>query len=219
MAERRDTRVVAGVGLILTVDGQSEPCLTRNLSRGGMFVVTRRVVPDGKVVGLEVIHHGKRLKAEAQVVKCADDGLGLSFTGADEAFRTAIRALMDAMVAERSIDPTDDVSLDPSRDLKIAWGFPPDNKWWKILGKKKQTAELNNLTGDGASLASKTRPKVGDTIIVYLSSRSFGDAVLVESAAEVIRMTDDGFAVQFQAASIDFRRAVGQIRRHKFTRG
>ncbi|MEE8408063.1 MAG: PilZ domain-containing protein [Myxococcota bacterium] len=218
MAERRDTRVVAGVGLILTVDDTSEPCMTRNLSRGGMFVVTRRIAPEGKVVGLEVIHHGKRLKARARVVKCADDGLGLSFTGADEEFRTAIRALMDAMVAERSIDPTSELSLDPSRDLKVAWGYPPDNKWWKVFGKKKQAAELNNLTGDGASLLSKSRPKVGDAIIVYLSSRSFEGTVTVESPAEVMRMTDAGFAVQFQAASIDFRRAVGQIRRTKFSR-
>lgn len=215
MAERRYTRVRAGVGLILTIDGKAEPCLTRDISRGGMFVVTRRPAYDGQTVQLEVIHEGKRLKAEAQVVTVAEDGLGLSFVGATEGFRNAIRTVMDEMVAARSTD----TELVPGAisDLQVHWSPVEGSKWWAVWHRTRHKCELTNLTLDGASMRSKQRPDVGETVVLELQSRAF-EGGAVTASAEIIRHTNGGFAVYFLAASVEFRRAVSMVRRHKFGR-
>lgn len=215
MAERRYTRVRAGVGLILTIDGKAEPCLTRDISRGGMFVVTRRPAHHGQAAQLEVIHEGKRLKAEAQVVTVAEDGLGLSFVGATDDFRNAIRKVMDEMVAARSTD----TELVPGAisDLQIHWRPEEGSKWWAVWKRTREKCELTNLTLDGASMRSKHRPDVGETVVLELRSRAFKGGA-VSASAEIIRHTNGGFAVYFLGASVEFRRAVSMVRRHKFGR-
>jgi len=218
MAERKDTRVIVGVGVILTIDGSAEPCMTRNLSRGGMFAVTRRKAPRGSMVGLEVVRDGQRLKAKAAVVECADDGLGLSFVGADDKFCNAIRALMDEMVAEKMVAPSEEESVaDDAIEVGAAWGPIGESKWWQVFQKKRHAATFTNLTLDGASLQSNASPPVGQVILFFLMSSALEGGV-VQSTAEVVRHTDTGFAVRFLAASIEFRRAISNARRSKFAR-
>lgn len=189
--------------------------MSRDISRGGMFAVTRRRANLGKVVQLEVIHEGKRLRAEGLVVSVAEDGLGLSFVGASEGFRNAIRGLMDEMVASRSTET--ELLPHAISDLQIHWSPQEGTKWWAVWQKSRHRCELTDLTLDGAALRSKQRPEVGEVVVLQLRSRAFSDSE-VTASAEIVRHTEGGFAVQFLAANIEFRRAVSMVRRHKFGR-
>ena len=220
MAERRDTRVTAGVGVILTINGKPSPCMTRNLSRGGIFAVTRERPPEGTLVDLEVVHQGSRLKAQARVVKLTERGLGLSFVNVGEDFRTAVRSLMDNLVADHSVAPGL-VELDDFDDyeLRMAWAPPGEEGWWKFWKKRRHAADIGNLSLDGAALRSDLKPEVGAVVVVFIEGKEDKAGQPLGSEAEVVRHTDEGFAVKFISPSIDFRGAISEARRSKFRGG
>jgi len=218
MADRRDTRVTAGVGVVLHVGAKKSPCMTRNLSRGGMFAVTKAVVDEGEIVTVEVVHKGSRLKAQARVAQRTEEGLGLSFVDVDDRFRQAVRALMDDLVAGQAtpLEEFDDIGDDATDDLKLAWGHLGEGSRWKFWQKRRYPVEVINLNLDGAGFRSDGRPRVEDSIIIYLEGRkdAFGKPLVCE--AEVVRHTEEGFAVKFSSPSVEFRRVISDARKAKF---
>jgi hypothetical protein len=208
------------VGVIITIDGSPSPCMTRNLSKGGLFALTKRKAAPGAVVGLEVVHKGTRLKARAKVVQQTEQGLGLSFVDVDDGFRSAIRALMDRLVADQasaSIADFDDV--EEVSELTMSWGYPGQGRGWKFWRKGRYDVTVVNLSLDGASFAGEDRPSVGDTVVVNLEGLKDTRGKTLSCPAQVVRHTDGGFAVKFVSPSIDFRQAISAARRSKFTRG
>ncbi len=216
MVERRDTRVTAGVGVILTIDGKPAPCMTRNLSRGGMFAVTKRQAAPGTQVGLEVVHQGTRLRARAEVVQQTPQGLGLRFVDVDDQFRTAIRALMDALVAEQAAQAGDFDDVDDGGRLEMAWAWPGQKSGWKFWKKSRYDVAIANLNVDGGAFKCAERPGVGDAVVMIILGKKDDAGQPLTCQAEVVRHTDDGFAVRFVTPSIDFRRAIAEARRAKF---
>jgi hypothetical protein len=189
--------------------------MTRNLSRGGLFAVTGAEARPGDQVTIEVLHRGIRLKARARVARKTDEGLGLSFEAADEAFRGAIRALMDELViGQAAPEGFDDVK--DGAELRLSWSPPTGGSWWRFWQKRRHVTEVVNLNLDGAGLRSEIRPEVADTIIIFLEGRKDGQGNLLACEAEVVRHTGGGFAVRFLSPSIEFRRAVSAARRSKF---
>jgi hypothetical protein len=212
MTERRDTRVVAGVGVILNNEGKRDPCMTRNLSRGGMFALTKTKLTDGQMLEVEIVHRGKKLSAAARVTGITPDGCGLSFVEPGADFRAGIDALIGSLITENSTGasrtPHDHV------EVKLQWAHLPDGKSWNWWKKKPFVTEVLSLTLDGAALGCKVRPNVGDTVLIFL-----GDGVTEHNTcrAEVVRHTDSGFAVKFLTPGMEFRRLVSRLRRGEET--
>jgi hypothetical protein len=218
MVDRRDTRVTAGVGVVLHVGDKKLPCMSRNLSRGGMFAVTKAVVAEGESVIVEVVHKGSRLKARARVAQRTEEGLGLSFVDVNDQFRQAMRALMDDLVAGRatpSLEDYDDID-DDTGDLKLAWAYPGEGSWWKFWQKRRYIVDVMNLTLDGVGFRTDARPEVEDSIIIYLEGKKDALGQPLACQAEVVRHTDEGFAVKFFSPSVEFRRAISEARKAKF---
>jgi hypothetical protein len=208
MSERRSTRVIAGVGVILLIDGEPEPCMTRNLSRGGMSVATKREVPPETILPFQLIHQGKHLTGKAKVIKCSSDGLGLSFIETDGALGEAIRHLMDEMVQTAGELPEEIAPV----SAVCRWISAEKTAWWQVLKRIHHRGMLTDLTLEGAAVQSGIPPLVGAHVMITLPL----DEEEVEAQAEVVRHTDIGFAVRFIAPSIPFRRAISQLRRGKF---
>lgn len=206
MQSRQDTRVVAPVALLLEVNGETEACFTRNISQGGMFVVTRRDIAQDALVRVFIVREGLRIESKARVVNKAEDGVGLRFVNPAAEFSEGIKALMDDILHK------DDLGGVDHETPHVSWSHIPDGKSWNWWRKSVRHSELTSLSHDGAALQARSRPKVGDTVIVFLSEHDMPDANLT-CQAEVVRHTTSGFAVRFISPSIEFRRMVSVLRR------
>ncbi len=209
MAERRNTRIVAGVGVLMYVDEKPIPCMTRNVSRGGLFVVIKSQLKEGNVVKLEIMHNNKRLPTQARVAKVTKEGLGLTFIDPTAAFVAGIEAMVLDLVRSKS-----DTAIKPSESRVQAEAFwsPPDgsSNIWKFLGRKRNKVTLASLSLDGAALVGKDKPALSETVVVTLKISQEG---IEESCnAEVVRYTDRGFAVRFVSPSREFRSFVSRLR-------
>lgn len=216
MSERKDTRIIAGIGVVVTIDGKPEPALTGDISRGGLFVLTRRVAKKGEVVQLKVVHQDKRLSCNARVVAVKGNGMSLSFIDATDEFRNALRAIMDDLVQEKCPEP----SPDETKELRpaVAWSNLPGGSWPRFWHERLHEGELTGLALEGASIRCRATPEVGATVIVHLRDPGSQDGAL-QAQAEVVRLTgDSGFAVRFISPSIEFRQFVSRARRSKFFR-
>jgi hypothetical protein len=208
MTERRDTRVVAGVGVILVIDGKREPCMTRNIGRGGLFALTRAKLTAGQAIEVEIVHRGEKLASPATVASVNADGAGLKFVGAGPSFLMGVEALIKSMMTDAGSDsgapPSDHV------EASLAWAPLPDGRPWSWWKKRQHGAEIVSLTLDGAALGCKNRPQVGETVLIFLIE---GKSENESCRAEVVRHTDRGFAVKFANPRMEFRRAVSRLRR------
>jgi hypothetical protein len=207
MTERRDTRVVAGVGVILNNEGKREPCMTRNLSRGGMFALTKSKLTEGQMLEVEIVHRGQKLSAPARVASITPDGVGLTFTEPGAEFQGGVDALIGSLMVESGSEaraPHDHV------DAKISWARLPDGKAWTWWKKKPQATEVVSLTLDGAALGCRAKPDVGETVLIFLGD---GQSENNTCRGEVVRHTETGFAVKFLSPGMEFRRLVSKLRR------
>lgn len=209
MTERLDDRVVAAVGVILKVDGKREPCMTRNVSRGGMFVLTKLDLSPGVAVQLEIVHEGKRLTGHAKVTTRTGQGVGVAFAGNDPEFAAGVDTLLRSLLKRPSEEGG---GAEVEVTARMQWSHLPDGKAWNWWRKRRMAATLLSLSLDGAALMTKGKPEPGELIIIYLTDSRDDSGEPVFCRAEVVRHTDRGFAVKFLSPSLEFRRAVSRLR-------
>ena len=79
MTERKDTRLVAPIGVILTIGEDVQACQTRNISKGGIFFKTHQRLGQGQFLDLMIPmrNKGKLLKRRGTVVWSDSDGVGV----------------------------------------------------------------------------------------------------------------------------------------------
>lgn len=207
MSGRSEQRVVAGVGVILDYQGEKIPCLTRNISRGGLFVLLKRDLLEGENITVRIIHDEIRLTVPATIASVAQEGIGITFTKRPPGFKQAIATLLSDLVGTEWNEQTN--AWRQNTNLDVAWTPLPDGKllnWWK---KRRRKAHLTNLSIDGGSLVSAATPEVGEEILLYLRMT---DGQETQCRAEVIRQTDVGFAVIFPDPKLKFRQLIAEIR-------
>lgn len=211
---RQDTRVVAPVAMILEIDGKPDACFTRNISPGGMFVVTRQQAPVDSVVKISIFREGQRLETNARVVTATDDGLGLRFIHTGPEFGLGIAALIADILNEGGTEGGDETfdKIDHQAKAGVSWAHMPDGRSWNWWRKAVRGATLTSLSLDGAAMTSRNRPKVGDVVLFFITGKEIPDGRL-SCQAEVVRHVGRGFAVKFIAPSIAFRRTVSSLRR------
>lgn len=197
MSERREPRVPVSIPVV--APGLDAPCVTKNLSLGGLFLLTRRRYPVGENVSLKLIYQDLNLDVEARVTHLQSDGVGFAFVSASTPLRNTIRAILDKMV-QGSV----------SRD----GAAPPPSSFWSPDGSVKREARLLDVSAKGAYVAGPG-PAVGAEILFYIPGFTPRDASepseVRGSKARVVRSSEEGFGMEFVNASAEFRMALEEL--------
>lgn len=211
MNERLDQRIDAAIGVVLRVNGATEPCLTRSVSRRGLAIAIGKTFPVGTELEVEIVHQGVRLRVKGRIASQQRGGYGVEFVDPDASFDAAIGALLKTLLG--GTGPT---RVEPPTELReVAWSLvDAGGAVGGLIRGRQRRARLMDVSVDGAAIAGKSPPPVGEPIDVFLPNYLVkGSDEQVQCSARVVRHTEHGFAVQFVSPSAAFRRVVSEIRR------
>lgn len=152
MRERARQRVDISLGVIVRLEGETAPCLTRTVSLGGMSIATTKRWPENSIVDIEIVYESQRLHGKARVANHSTTGVGLEFYVPDEAFRRAIADLIARNVPSLNQSPVQAPSMD---QVKVQWAPKPIGVPMLALAKNRHAATLIDLSLDGAALGCK----------------------------------------------------------------
>jgi Tfp pilus assembly protein PilZ len=191
----------------LTVSVQGEPAaVARNLSAGGVFVVTEKRWNLGTVVTLHVGYRGVRVAIKGRLTHHRGDGVGFAFFQPEEELIRAIRNIISDLLTGGA-ESND--RRGGSRKLvngAIIW----------TQGGKRAEAKIRDLSKTGAYVASTDNPALGTELMVYMPGFMYsgGEAIPSEArgcSCKVMRADDGGFGVQFIGPSAEFLMAVQSL--------
>lgn len=211
MSQRRAPRIRAAIGAILRQGEQREPCLTQSVSATGIAVSTRKTWDPETMLQVELVEEGYRLSTEARVVKHEGTRLALAFDENDPNVEPVMSGLMDALLNRAGGGGEgQDFSDLGNLDGKIRWS-EVDQSTWNPFAKKFNDAVLADIAHEGASIESRKVPDVGTKIVVVLEHDELEDRVL-KVHAEIVRHTENGFAVSFVKPSREVRSYISKLR-------
>src|SRR5262245_10843920 len=101
---KRLVRVAARIPVIEMDDTGAAPYFTKNLSLGGLFLLTERRWPVGSTVRLTIKNGDKRLPISARVTHIQIDGVGFSFAAPPADATAALRGMIDEILAREGYD-------------------------------------------------------------------------------------------------------------------
>lgn len=179
------------------------PAVTKNISMGGLFLITKTRFEVGTDVELVLNIAGMDLAVVARVTHQQADGAGFSFIDPSPLLREIVREQIDAILSQHLTDDTD-----PGYVMR-------HSVTWSRDGSGREHADLRDLSVSGAYLESRADVRVGDTIYVYVPGFIATDGDKASEVrggeAEVVHVGDDGFRVRFRRASAEFRMAVERM--------
>ena len=77
---------------------------TTNLSKGGCYVRTRQLFPEGALLLIEIRNHGVRFQTDARVAYTLEqEGMGLSFVNIPASQLPILEDLLSSAVGEQSV--------------------------------------------------------------------------------------------------------------------
>ncbi|MBN1960921.1 MAG: PilZ domain-containing protein [Deltaproteobacteria bacterium] len=211
MNERLEQRIDAAIGIVLRVNGVTEPCHSRSISRSGLAIATQKKFDIGLVLDLEIVHHGVRLRTKGRVVSQQPGGIGVEFIDTDAKLETAIANLINTLLGISG--PS---RVEPSAELRVvAWSLVDAGRGvGGLIRGRMHRSRLLDVSVDGAAIAGKSPPELGVEIDVILPNYlAKGSNEQVQCMARVVRHTEHGFAVKFVLPNASFRRVVSEIRR------
>lgn len=84
----------------ITIDG-TKSCRSTDISEGGLFISAIQSFEDGDVMEVAIPTKNEKIITKAQVrYRQPGIGMGIAFVGSDEALRTKIRELLDAIAGK-----------------------------------------------------------------------------------------------------------------------
>lgn len=201
---RRERRI--NVALRVSIRDEDGHYLTKNLSAGGLFLITPRRFPVGSFVALSLDYKGLVIETGARVTHIQRDGVGVRFWNPTPEMEEAIaKVIADLLASGYSPD-------DRRREPRTALSGAP------VLfrrGELEHRAELVDLSLSGAKIRAAKIPKEGETVLVLMPTpgvdRRRVGVDLVGADAIVRRALDDAFGVEFDAPSAEFRLAVARL--------
>jgi len=202
MSQRRHARALAAI-TVVDIDDPAAPSYTaRDISVGGLFLLLEgEKWPVGITRRIAIEHEGKRIEADARVVRTDDTGVALQLTDPPEELKTRIRGLLVDLVYEGV----------PLGEHRRAHRFETTSPVLWALGSGQYRSTLSDLSPTGACIRAERPPELDAEIYVQLPIVELraGVPVVEEvhgSKAVVVRHIDGGFAVHFKNASDGFRR-------------
>ena len=172
-ADRVDVRVNASIPVV--EDGSGETAMTKNISVGGLYLVTEKRWPLGTTVELTIRYNGLNLKISSLVQHLGADGVGFRFQEPSLVVREGVKAILNDTVARLT------------REGKSAEGLRADlsrRVVWSTDGVRHEGV-LRNLSATGAFL--ETPETVAPSSDVYLYLPNFATTRRGERFTEELR--------------------------------
>ena len=201
MRQRGSLRIrTDGVPVLVQVAG-ALPAPARNLSLGGVFVVTEQRWAVGATEPMIIEYAGQRQHSPGRVTHIQPDGVGLAFAAPGDAFLAWIRDIIDQLLAAGD---------QPQPERKRV----SDPVVWSQAGAS-HTSRLRDLSPGGAFVAASAPPPVGSEVVLYLPGYTYSQGTPKPSelrgcTCRVVRTGDQGFACSFVDASAEFRMSVAE---------
>lgn len=219
MSDRRAPRIIAAIGVIVKEGERSTACMTRTVSRTGAFLLTKERWDPRNLLELEMIRDAHRFTVHAKVAFAANDGVAVAFLDPPASFTESFQAFLDELVARRP----EDEALAAELDNVLTWKSDAARGLRELFSGGAKKSTLVSLSLDGAAVDASRPPPIGDELMVSVRARPNGhvlpdhtEITPVECRAQVVRHTENGFAMRFLEPSRQFRAAVTQLRRaHK----
>ncbi len=198
---RPDPRVALRLP-VATPEGGA-PAVTKNISMGGLFLITTKRFEVGTDVELVLEIAGVDLAVTARVTHQQADGAGFSFVDPSPLLREIVREQIDAILHQQASDDTD-----PHFVIQHA-------VTWSRDGTGRELSDVRDLSLAGAFFDSDVPVRVGETVYVYVPGFIATDENKASEVrgveAEVVRVEEDGFGVKFLGASAEFRMAIERM--------
>ncbi|MEM6730504.1 MAG: PilZ domain-containing protein [Myxococcota bacterium] len=206
IGDRRDRRLNVAMQVQI-VDGDAhESFLTKNISVGGVFVITTHRYPIGAYLSLRIDYKGVEMLTGARVTHIQRDGVGVRFWNPSDDLLHAVKRVIDDLLA--SGGHTDERRREP-REL-----IEDTPILWRTEGVERR-ASLVDLSLSGARIADTEPPGEEQKILVLLPTPAAEqDAISVElvgSDAIVRRSMGESFGIEFDGPSAEFRLAVAKL--------
>ncbi|MEO0811610.1 MAG: PilZ domain-containing protein, partial [Myxococcota bacterium] len=190
--------------LVVTPDG-ADRAVTKNISIGGLYLITKKRFTVGAELPLVLEVGEMRLEVTARVTHQQADGAGFSFVDPSPLVQEIVREQIDSILSQETMSDDD---TNPRVVVQHSVS-------WSIDGTDREEAEVRDLSLTGAYLATETKVEVDDTIYIYVPgfvATDGGKASEVRGVeARVVHTTENGFGVRFLGASAEFRMAIERM--------
>lgn len=204
--ERRHVRIAAPLRVFDVAKSPPELFVTRNISLGGLFLVSKSRRAVGSTVELLLEHRDYTAAVHGRVTHLQSDGFGISFMDPSDAFLRFVRASIDDLL--RGGSPLEDRRGDERAPvgMQVVWSQV----------QQEHRGQLNNLSHQGAFILCPEPPVLAAEVFVYLPGFVYdvGSPRPSEArgcAAKVVHRTPEGFGVVFESPSAEFRMAVDGV--------
>jgi len=206
MPNRGYVRVAGALKVLLQDPGEEQPvsCMTKNLSLGGVFVLTERRWPVDTTMSVRLVRGPLEAESSARVSHVGHDGVGLMFVDAQQAFRFVVAESIADLVSVGAEVDEHRTEVRFHTDLAVTWR----------QGEVEHVGRLRDVGLEGAFVCGPNAPAPGTSCYLYLSAVSGADVPSGEicgCAGMVMHRETDGFGVHFEKPSDEFRAAVGQL--------
>ncbi len=158
--QERPPRVTTRLPVVETGDGRGV-YYTKNLSMGGLFLMSDKRWPVGSEVALALTYGPTRLEFVGRVTHLQRDGVGLCFIEPSDQVREALRKLIAAQI------PQNKGGLASALKNAVGFGGGPRIAWSD--GESRFESPARDVSTRGAFFEFDALPAVGSTIIVYLA--------------------------------------------------
>jgi hypothetical protein len=204
--QRQDGRICGAVKVVEIGGAEPEPTVTRNLSPGGMFLITKSQWPLGTVVPFHVAHRYWEADVKARVVHTQATGVGLEFVDLDDNAKAMINRIIEGLLADGAWYDERRRTLRAQIRGTVVWRH----------GTVEVESNLRDLTTQGAFIETSQAPETGTEIYVYLPLQGIGtdrpsQPSVCGSQATVVRREPGGFAAEFVSPCEEFQSVVKNL--------
>ncbi len=202
--ERRQ-RIRISKALAVAIQGEDGIFHSKNLHANGLFLLTDKRWPLGTTLSLRFFHVLLSLEVNATVVHHQADGVGLRYVSPPESFQDGMSNIINSLLADGAWFDERRRSLRTQVSGQAVYEY----KGSEI------SAQLIDLSREGAFLESPFKPPVGDAVCFYLprriESQEGESTAVVGCTARVAHQKESGFGLQFQSPSAEFDEALVRI--------
>ncbi len=198
--KRRHIRILVALKVVAESATGRVKALTKNLSVGGVSLLTDAKWEKGTPVELTLEHKGVTIEMRAEVTHRREDGLGLRFLDPPPVAVTELTGIVDDILSGGADLDGDTLGADERL----------------VMFRRGMLEYVGNVAnaGDGViAIDTEERVTPGEPIVVLLPSRSEGEHVreIVGSFAEVLTSIDSGFVARIIDPSEEFMRAFESV--------
>jgi hypothetical protein len=209
MTKRNYPRAIAPIMVQDKEKPDSPPRSARDISTGGLFLVTEQRWEPGMQLQLLICHEKASLEVEARVIRNTKGGVALSFINLHDEAKSKIELFISALLMSGA--ELDEQRMGPR--MKPPFAISLTTKGGKPNGN------LMDLSLTGARVASLDPPPIGEEVTLYLPSdwdTWTGDSIqsVNSCTGRVVRHTQDGYAIVFESPSVAFRKAISNLRKY-----